>query len=322
MSPTARAQRLSHEIKCPACQGLSVAESRDPSSAAIRADVKDRIDAGQSDGDIRRAYVRLYGESILLKPEGGGLGVLVWGLPVAVLVAGALGIAFALRRSRPGARQVASGRRRVLVLGGIVALAAAAGVTLAIVAGDRTPERSTSEPSGPSRDDRRAALARAVDERPDDYATRIAYARFLVNDGGSFRLEAIRQFDAAAALDTSQAEPNAYAGWLLGLSAKDATREKERAALVDAALERIDRSIEIDAEYPDSYVFKGLVLFEVQGDPESAIPWLQRYLQIAPQDDPMREVVLGALARAVEQSPTTATPRSQSTPQTTTPPTT
>ena len=323
-SPGARAGRLSRELKCPVCQGLSVAESRDPSSTAIRADVRERIDAGQSDDEIRSAYVRLYGEQVLLAPERGGLGVLVWGLPVAVVVVGAGGIVFALRRARRGSTRAVRARRRVLAVGGLVALAAAAGVTLAMTAGDRTPDRRAgAEPSGPSREQRRDALARAVAAHPDDYATRVAYARFLANDDGSRRLEAIRQYDAAAALDTSQPEPRAYAGWLLGLSAKDATRQDQRAALIDAALERIDGAMEIDADYPDAYVFKGLVLFEVEGDAESAIPWLQRYLQLAPQDDPMREVVVGALARAVEQSPTTTvTSGSQYTPPTTTPPTT
>ncbi|MCZ7534957.1 MAG: hypothetical protein M5T61_02755 [Acidimicrobiia bacterium] len=52
-------------------------------------------------------------------------------------------------------------------------------------------------------------------------------------------------------------------------------------------------------------MFKGLVLYDIEGDAESAIPYFQRYLQLTPEDDPMREVVLGALARAVEESPTT-----------------
>jgi len=305
-SPAARVQRLSRELKCPVCRGLSVADSRDPSADAIRADLRERIDAGQSDSEIRRAYVRLYGESILLKPEGGGLGVIVWGLPVAVLVAGGGGIVFALRRGRSGARPAGASRRLASVVG-LLALAVAAGVTLAIVSGDRTPGRAAAEPGAPSRSERREALARAAEQHPDDYAARIAYARFLANDDPSRRLEAIRQYDAAAALDPSQPEPSAYAGWLLGISAGDATAQSEHSALVGAAFERLDRAMKIDAEYPDAYVFKGLVLFDVEGDAESAVPLLQRYLELAPRDDPMREVVLGALARAVEQSPPTTT---------------
>ena len=52
-SPAARAHDLETELKCPECQGLSVADSQAPTSRAIRADIKRRIKAGQSDAEIR-----------------------------------------------------------------------------------------------------------------------------------------------------------------------------------------------------------------------------------------------------------------------------
>lgn len=97
-SDAARASALAEEFRCPECQGLSAADSSAPTARAIRADIRDRIDAGQSDAEIRQAMVDRFGESILLKPEGGGLGLLVWGLPVAALALGAGGLALALRR--------------------------------------------------------------------------------------------------------------------------------------------------------------------------------------------------------------------------------
>ena len=63
---------LETEFKCPECQGLSVADSQAPTSRAIRADIKRRIAAGQSDAEIRQAYVDRYGESILLTPQDSG----------------------------------------------------------------------------------------------------------------------------------------------------------------------------------------------------------------------------------------------------------
>jgi cytochrome c-type biogenesis protein CcmH len=97
-SDAARARALAEEFRCPECQGLSAADSSAPTARAIRADIRDRIDAGQSDAEIRQAMVDRFGESILLKPEGGGLGLLVWGLPVAALALGAGGLVLALRR--------------------------------------------------------------------------------------------------------------------------------------------------------------------------------------------------------------------------------
>jgi len=99
-SDSARAHALAEELRCPECQGLSVADSSEPTSRAMRADIRDRIEAGQSDAEIRQAMVDRFGESILLRPEGGGLGLVVWGLPVAALALGGGGLVLALRRWR------------------------------------------------------------------------------------------------------------------------------------------------------------------------------------------------------------------------------
>lgn len=95
-----RARDLAAEIQCPECDGVSVAQSLAPTARAIRADLRRRVEAGQSDDQIREAYADRYGESILLDPAGGGLGVLVWGLPVALLIAGAGALVLAMRRWR------------------------------------------------------------------------------------------------------------------------------------------------------------------------------------------------------------------------------
>lgn len=99
-SAAARAHDLATELRCPECEGLSVADSNAPTSKAIRADIKRRIAAGQSDAEIRQVYVDDYGEDILLSPQSSGVGLIVWVLPVVVISLGATGIWFALARSR------------------------------------------------------------------------------------------------------------------------------------------------------------------------------------------------------------------------------
>jgi cytochrome c-type biogenesis protein CcmH len=99
-SAAARAHGLEAEIKCPECQGLSVADSQATTSLAIRADIKQRIADGQSDDTIRQAYVDRYGSSILLTPQSSGISLLVWVLPIVVLGVGAAGIFFVLSRNR------------------------------------------------------------------------------------------------------------------------------------------------------------------------------------------------------------------------------
>jgi cytochrome c-type biogenesis protein CcmH len=99
-SDTARANALAGEIRCPECQGLSAANSSSTTARAIRVDIRERIEAGQSDAEIRQTYVDRYGESIVLRPEGTGLGLIVWGLPVLALILGGGGLFLALRRWR------------------------------------------------------------------------------------------------------------------------------------------------------------------------------------------------------------------------------
>jgi cytochrome c-type biogenesis protein CcmH/NrfF len=121
-----RAHRLDRELRCPVCQGLSVADSPSSTSAAIAADVRRRVVAGESDQEIRDAYVARYGRWILLTP-GGGVGAGAFVLPIAGIAVAVVVIAVSLRRwSRRPERAptdddlalVAGARRRNAVPGG------------------------------------------------------------------------------------------------------------------------------------------------------------------------------------------------------------
>jgi len=110
-----RAHSIAAGLKCQECQGLSVADSDASTSRAIRADIKRRVAAGQSDDQIRRYYVDQYGEQILLEPQSSGLSLIIWVLPVLLLVAGGAGIVFALRRNAHEPRLHASAADESLV---------------------------------------------------------------------------------------------------------------------------------------------------------------------------------------------------------------
>ncbi|MFO1537707.1 MAG: cytochrome c-type biogenesis protein CcmH [Actinomycetota bacterium] len=99
-TPAERARALAAQLRCPDCESLSAADAQTSSARAIRRDLRARVAEGQSDATIRQAYVERYGEAIVLEPERRGLGLLVWGLPVVMLGAGALGLALAFRRWR------------------------------------------------------------------------------------------------------------------------------------------------------------------------------------------------------------------------------
>ena len=95
-TPAAQADRLAAGLRCPVCQGLSVKDSDSPTARDIRADIRRRLDAGDSPDEVRQAYVDRYGQWILLRPGSSGFEALVWAVPAAALGGGSvvLGAAF------------------------------------------------------------------------------------------------------------------------------------------------------------------------------------------------------------------------------------
>jgi cytochrome c-type biogenesis protein CcmH len=114
-SPAARAQSIGEDLRCPVCQGLSVADSHSPTAEAMREDIRRRVDAGESAEAIKAYYVSRYGEWVLLRPEASGVGVLVWVLPVGALLLAAGGLALAFRRWRRHPTMTATDEDRALV---------------------------------------------------------------------------------------------------------------------------------------------------------------------------------------------------------------
>jgi cytochrome c-type biogenesis protein CcmH len=114
-TPAARARHVASQLRCPVCEGLSVADSPSPTARAIHDDIRRRVEAGESDEEIRAAFVDRYGESILLRPTSTGIAALVWALPVVALVLGAAGLGFAFWRWRREPRLSPTEADRALV---------------------------------------------------------------------------------------------------------------------------------------------------------------------------------------------------------------
>lgn len=89
---------MAKTIRCPTCRGQSVAESEAPIAVFLRGDIARRIDAGETDAEIRTALVARYGQDTLLNPPSSGLAALVWVIPVVGVVVSAAGVVFAFRR--------------------------------------------------------------------------------------------------------------------------------------------------------------------------------------------------------------------------------
>ena len=99
-SEAERARALAATIRCPQCQGETVAESNVPIAVDIRADINARIELGETDQQIRQHYASLYGDSVLLTPPGEGLGVALWVVPIAGAALGVVVLTLLYRRRR------------------------------------------------------------------------------------------------------------------------------------------------------------------------------------------------------------------------------
>ena|SRR5689334_11679683 len=98
----ARARHLSQELRCMVCQNQSIDDSEAPLAHDLRVLVRQRLTAGDSDKQVLDYIVARYGEFVLLKPRVTLHTLLLWGLPPAALLAGAIAL-FVVGRRRAAA---------------------------------------------------------------------------------------------------------------------------------------------------------------------------------------------------------------------------
>lgn len=109
-----RARALAEGIKCPTCQGQSVADSDATAARTIRTEIGRRLEQGQSDEEIRDYILSLYPDSSLTPPPS-GVGGLVWFLPVAAFVGAVGGLVAVFRSWRAPPDREVSDEDRALV---------------------------------------------------------------------------------------------------------------------------------------------------------------------------------------------------------------
>ncbi|MBB3996554.1 cytochrome c-type biogenesis protein [Aureimonas pseudogalii] len=96
-----RARALSGGLRCMVCQNQSIDDSDAPLAKDLRVLVRQRLAAGDSDGEVLDYLVSRYGQFVLLRPRLEWETVALWGTPVLLLT---LGAGFALAASRRSGR--------------------------------------------------------------------------------------------------------------------------------------------------------------------------------------------------------------------------
>ncbi len=158
--------------------------------------------------------------------------------------------------------------RTLLTIAASIALAAGAGVALAKSVGSRS---SGQEATGslPSVNTTSSQLQQAGD---------------LLQQGKA--VDAIKLYDKILKRDPKQPVALAYRGWLVRL-----------AGLKAEGLGYVNRAVEADPSYPDAHFFKGMMLWEDNGDPAGAVAEFRLFLSNNPPQA-MVGLVEDALKRA------------------------
>ena len=95
-----RAREISAGLRCLVCQNQSIDDSDAPLAKDLRLLVRERLQAGDTDREVRNFVVQRYGEFVLLRPVFAVHTLLLWLTPLVVLGLGILGF-IAARRHRP-----------------------------------------------------------------------------------------------------------------------------------------------------------------------------------------------------------------------------
>lgn len=96
----ARARHLSEGLRCLVCQNQSIDDSHAPLARDLRVLVRERLKAGDSDGEVIEYVVARYGEFVLLKPRFTPHTWLLWLATPALFLVALLVIFLAYRRRK------------------------------------------------------------------------------------------------------------------------------------------------------------------------------------------------------------------------------
>lgn len=102
-------RRVALQLQCPVCEGETVADSPSGLAADMRAVIRTRLAAGESDQQVLDEFVASYGDGILTEPPKHGISLGVWVGPLIGLALGAGALALLLKAwRRPAAASSAS----------------------------------------------------------------------------------------------------------------------------------------------------------------------------------------------------------------------
>ena len=92
-----RVHDVASQLRCPVCQGESVADSPSQLSQQMRGVIRQQLQSGKSEQEVIQYFRTSYGDQIVWLPPWQGFTLLAWLVPIGLLLAGIILLFFVLR---------------------------------------------------------------------------------------------------------------------------------------------------------------------------------------------------------------------------------
>src|SRR5438270_7820833 len=95
-----RVHDVASQLRCPICQGESVADSPSQLARQMRGVIRQQLQEGKSEQEVIQYFQASYGEQIAWSPPWQGFTLLAWLVPIGLLLLGVVVLFFVLREWR------------------------------------------------------------------------------------------------------------------------------------------------------------------------------------------------------------------------------
>ena len=269
-----RVERLGNSIRCPVCQGESIADSPSTMARDMMDLVSERVEQGRSDDEILDELLTSYSGAVLLDPPASGPTLALWLAPLAALLLGAGVIIWWERHPQPAESSPAPPRaprsRSRMLVGGLILTGAFAGIvaTAGFFLQDDQTAASTGVPDLEERDledvssETMEAVIAANLDNPQISGMRLALAERYYSSGdfGAAFPHYLAIAESESSTDSQLLTAFIRLGWMAW--------ESNRAA--DAAVGMFDQALAIDPAFSTALYLKGQVMWCGVGDMQQA----------------------------------------------------
>jgi cytochrome c-type biogenesis protein CcmH len=287
-----RVETIGNRIKCPVCQGESIADSPSQMARDMMSLVEERVSDGASDEAIVDELLFSYSGAVLLDPPASGATLVLWLAPAAALAIGVGVIVW--WRGHPAREQPEEGPRRGPRMSRLVPILILAGsfAVIVVVAGAFVQQREgpaagVANLEGEDLDDvsnqTMEAVIEANADNPQVAGMRLALAERYYEEG-DFQSAFPHYLEVAESPDSSDAQA-VTALIRLGWMAWQGNGETE------TAIDLFDEALAIDSDSDTARYLKAQVLWCGAGDRDQAAALLEEILADPDLADESRDLI-------------------------------